>query len=65
MAEWLESLTSNHLPLIDVSSNPAWGIEFIMWGSYPASLRKVGGSTQVPARDEIMLEGAPEVFLHH
>jgi hypothetical protein len=27
-----------------------WTLDSFMWGSYPASLRNVGGSTQVPVR---------------
>jgi hypothetical protein len=29
---------------------PTWTLDSFMWGSYPASLRNVGGSTQVPVR---------------
>jgi hypothetical protein len=44
VAEWLRSLTSDHLPLAAVGSNP----DRDFGGSYPASLRNVGGSTQMP-----------------
>jgi hypothetical protein len=36
--------------LTAVGSNPDRDFGFFMWGSYPASLRNVGGSTQVPVR---------------
>ncbi len=46
MAEWLTSLTCDHLPLTAVVRAPM--------GPHvrkvPAALRNVGGSTQVPAR---------------
>ena len=50
MAMWLGSLTSNHLPLMALGSNPAkhFGF-FFMCGSYPDSLRNIGGSSQVSA----------------
>jgi hypothetical protein len=48
MAGWLRLLTSNHLPLTAVGSNLDGDFVFFMWGSYPAYLRNVGGSTQVP-----------------
>lgn len=47
MAEWLESLTHDHLPLVAVGSSPPWGEKIFMWGSLPAGLRMVGGSTRV------------------
>jgi hypothetical protein len=49
VAEWLRSLTSNHLPLTK-ELNKIWILDSLMGGSYPASLRNVGGSTQVPVR---------------
>jgi hypothetical protein len=48
VAEWLRSLTSNHLPLNAVGSNS--DRDFDTQGSYLASLRNVGGSTRVPVR---------------
>jgi hypothetical protein len=48
VAEWLRSLTSNYLPLTAVGSTET--LESFLWGSYPASLRIVGGSIQVPVR---------------
>jgi hypothetical protein len=50
VAEWLRSLTLNNLPLTAVGSNPERDFWFFMWGSYPASVRNVGGSSQVPVR---------------
>jgi hypothetical protein len=47
MAEWLRLLTSNHLPLTAVRI-PTGTLDCFMWGSYPASLRNVSVSTQVP-----------------
>ena len=47
VAEWLESLTSNHLPLTAVGSIPGQTGSKIF---HPAGLRKVGGSTKVPDR---------------
>jgi hypothetical protein len=50
VADWLRSLFSNHLPLTSVGSNPDRNFDSFMWGSYPACLRNVGGSTQIPVR---------------
>jgi hypothetical protein len=44
---WFRLLTSNHLPLTTVGSNPNRDLDSFMWGSYPASLGNVGGFTQV------------------
>ena len=40
----------NTLPLIDVGSNTARDLGSFMGGSYPASLRNIGGSTRILAR---------------
>jgi hypothetical protein len=48
VAERLRSLTSNHLSLTAVGSNPDRDFASYVWGSYQASLRNVGGFTQVP-----------------
>ena len=45
VTEWFKWLTCNHLPLTAGGSSPTQGGLF-MWGSYPAGLWKVGGSTQ-------------------
>jgi hypothetical protein len=63
VAEWLLSLTSNHLPRTAVGSNPTGTLDSFMWGSYPASLRNVGGLLMCPFMPEIMHRRAPEVFL--
>jgi hypothetical protein len=38
VAKWLRFLTSNHLPLTAVGSDPTGTLNSFMWGSYPASL---------------------------
>jgi hypothetical protein len=38
------------VPLTAGGSIPTGTLDSFMWGSYPASLRNVGGSTQVPIR---------------
>lgn len=62
VAEWLGSLTLNHLPV------PHW----LLWvwyptrgfeGSYPVGIQKVWASSQVPMF-ELMHWGSLEVFLH-
>jgi hypothetical protein len=35
-----------------------------MWGSYPASLLDVGGSTEVTTLASYNAQGAPDAFLH-
>ena len=50
VAEWLETLDYNHLPLNVVGRIPLGTLYLFMWGSYPASLQNVDGSTQVPTR---------------
>jgi hypothetical protein len=44
----LRSMTTNHLPSTSVSWRHASGFEFYMGENYPACLRNIGGSTQVP-----------------
>jgi hypothetical protein len=56
-------LPSNHLALTVVDSNPDTDLDLSMWVSYPASLRDVGGSTQVLVRSKIIHGRVPEVFL--
>jgi hypothetical protein len=50
MADWLRSLVSKDLPLTAVASNAEGTLDSLMWGSYPASIRYIGGSIQVPDR---------------
>jgi predicted phosphoadenosine phosphosulfate sulfurtransferase len=50
VAEWLRSLTSNHLPLTVWVRIPTKTLDSFMWVSYPASIRNVSSSTQVPVR---------------
>jgi hypothetical protein len=38
------------LALTAVGSNPYRDLDSFMWGTYPASLRKVGGPTELPIR---------------
>jgi hypothetical protein len=48
-AEWFRWLISNHLPLTAACLNRQSTFISITWGSYPADLWNVGGSTQIPA----------------
>jgi hypothetical protein len=60
VAEWLRSLTSNHLPLTVVGLNPYRDFGFF-------HVRKLGTSVvllRCPFVPEIMHRRAPEVFLH-
>ena len=54
----------NHMPLTTVSLNPARDFGFFHVRGYPASLRNIDGSTQVPAHAWNNVQRAPEVFLH-
>jgi hypothetical protein len=66
LAEWVRSLTSNHLSLTAVGSNPYRDFGFFHMRNLSSfKLRESGGSTQVPVDlPEIMHGRAPEVFLH-
>jgi hypothetical protein len=66
-----ECFTETGAHIYTMSTNYTYTVKFIaiatkhfMWGSYPASLRNVGGSTRVPVRAWKMHRGALEVFLH-
>ena len=50
VAEWLEALDYNHLPLNVVGRIPLGTLDLFMSGSYSTSLRNVDSSTQVPTR---------------
>jgi hypothetical protein len=63
MAEWLRSLTSNHLPLTAVGSNPDRDSEFFHVKKLRIQLMLVV-LLQCPLVPEIMHGGAHEVFLH-
>jgi hypothetical protein len=65
VAEWLRSLTSNHLPLIAVGSESRQGLWIL---SCEEAIQLAYGTSVVPFRcpfvPEIMHGMAPEVFLH-
>jgi hypothetical protein len=47
-------LTSNHLPLTALGSNPYRDLDFFMWGSYPASYGTLVVLLRCPFMPEIM-----------
>jgi hypothetical protein len=65
VAEWLRSLTSNHLPLTAVGSNPDMGLWIL---SCKEAIQLAYGTSVVllrcPFVPEIIHRRAPEVFLH-
>jgi hypothetical protein len=64
MAEWLRLLTSNHLPLTTVGSNPDRDLGFFIEESIPLAYRMLVVLLRCPFMPEIMHGRAPEVFIH-
>ena len=64
MPQWLKSLTVLHWSLTAGGFKSHRGWKTFMWGSYPVSLRKVDGSTRMPAHSLQMHEEAPGAFIH-
>ena len=64
MAEWLESLTYNHLPLTDVGSNLTRGLNLSCEEAIQLACGRSVVLPRCPPVPEIMYGGTSGVFLH-